>query len=107
MFCIECGKCLPDGAKFCAFCGKPLPQLSGVQPAPAAYTEPPAASPGGANDMDVTLLPHLPGTEPVSKGCGCSEKQEDMVYAPGRGVYFVSYDELFFFSEESSFSPTR
>lgn len=101
MFCIECGKCLPDGAKFCAFCGKPLPQLSGVQPAPAAYTEPPAASPGGANDMDVTLLPHLPGTEPVSKGCGCSEKQEDMVYAPGRGVYFVSYDELFFFSEES------
>lgn len=31
MFCMNCGKALPDGAKFCMYCGTPL----GTAPAPA------------------------------------------------------------------------
>ena len=31
MFCMNCGKALPDGAKFCMYCGTPL----GAAPAPA------------------------------------------------------------------------
>ena len=31
MFCMNCGKVLPDGAKFCMYCGTPL----GAAPAPA------------------------------------------------------------------------
>ena len=31
MFCMNCGKALPDGAKFCMYCGTPL----GAASAPA------------------------------------------------------------------------
>lgn len=27
MFCQKCGKVIPDGAKFCSFCGAPVPEL--------------------------------------------------------------------------------
>lgn len=31
MFCMNCGKALPDGAKFCMYCGTPLGAAAGAR----------------------------------------------------------------------------
>lgn len=92
MFCMDCGKFLPDGAKFCAFCGKPQPQLSSNPPVPPTYAEPPqpVQTSGGLDDLCWKTQPAV---------MGCSEKQENLVYAPGWGVYFIRERNLFSFCE--------
>ena len=89
MFCIECGKPLPEGAKFCAYCGKPQPDLPAVP-------EQTTAVPDISNDLFTPLFPvERPDSVP-----GCSEKQGNLVYAPGFGPYFIKDNNLFFFSEK-------
>ncbi len=92
MFCMDCGKFLPDGAKFCAFCGKPQPQLSSNPPVPPTYAEPPqpVQTSGGLDDLCWKTQPAV---------MGCSEKQENLVYAPGWGFYFIRERNLFSFCE--------
>ena len=53
MFCMNCGKALPDGAKFCMYCGTPLgaaaaPAQSGCCLPGRKYLSCDALYPGGA-----------------------------------------------------------
>ena len=54
MFCYKCGKSVPDGAKFCGFCGAPQKKAASAEPkiVPTAPPQPQAvpshAGPGGA-----------------------------------------------------------
>lgn len=76
MFCMECGTKLPDNAKFCMNCGTPVGQTAA---APATPVTPKAAE----------VKPAAPKSEPVPV-YGCSEKAGGMVYAPGKGLYFLA-----------------
>lgn len=72
MFCIECGKPLPDGAKFCAFCGtkQEIPQTFWLE--------------------DSLFDQMFPPVSPSAYGrFGCSEKQGNMVYVPEKGIFFI------------------
>lgn len=109
MFCMDCGKFLPDGARFCAFCGKPQPQLSGNPPAPPAYTEQPQPSGNPPAPPAYTEPPQPVQTsggllddfcwDEMPPVMGCSEKQGEMVYAPGWGVYFIRDNNLVYFCQ--------
>lgn len=74
MFCIECGKANPDGAKFCAYCGvklftgEPVPT---IEPIPAASDAAPA-QPMAPHAADVPpkeepVQPETPAQEPVKQ----------------------------------------
>ena len=46
MFCINCGKQLEEGSRFCPYCGARVPDLTGSGPAEPGY---PTGQPGGAD----------------------------------------------------------
>lgn len=63
MFCSNCGKVLPDGAKFCSACGQPI-EIPYETPAPEPAPEPPKPEPPKSEPKaDEPLF--VPAPEPV------------------------------------------
>ena len=59
MFCSACGQSFPEGARFCAVCGRPLSAAAGAAPAGAGVPTPPgapAASPINEFFQDVAAV---------------------------------------------------
>ena len=74
MFCVYCGKSLPDGSRVCCYCGKPVVELkeSAADAAenqnPAAVPEPaapPADPPAAEPAPDVPEMPEQPAAPDV------------------------------------------
>lgn len=74
MFCVYCGKSLPDGSRVCGYCGKPVVELkeSAADAAenqnPAAVPEPaapPADPPAAEPAPDVPEMPEQPAAPDV------------------------------------------
>ncbi|KFI93828.1 hypothetical protein BISA_1650 [Bifidobacterium saguini DSM 23967] len=59
MFCPSCGKPNAEGAKFCAYCGKPMPQ----QPAQQAAPQQPTQSASSSQPQPSIPLPNQSGTQ--------------------------------------------
>ena len=75
MFCINCGKQLEDGSRFCPYCGAKVPDI--VSSNPTAYPDPtnptgaPAGSPAGNPDASNPFQPQNPeGIDQEQTGAG-------------------------------------
>lgn len=101
MFCCKCGKTIPDDALFCSYCGSRQQVTCG--------------SCGAALATDAVFC-HKCGT-PVNRAAaetlasksfaasggkvsehiyGCSEKQNDLLYVDGKGIYYLNDCNLYF-----------
>lgn len=81
MFCTACGAALPDNAKFCMNRGTPTAGAS--PPGPPAES----ASPS------------------VYGSYGCSERQGNLVYVPGRGLFLIHESQALCFVPEEGGTP--
>lgn len=88
MFCMNCGKALPDGARFCMYCGTPL----GAAPAPAAAR---FCLPGRKYLSCETLYPGGTYTEsPAYQHDRERMKASELASTPYSGFDFTNYAPL-------------
>jgi len=68
MFCQQCGKANPDGARFCDNCGTPIQQASVPQPPPPVYSPAQPAYPQPVYPQPAMAPPFIPRGEIRSPG---------------------------------------
>ncbi len=65
-FCINCGKQLPEGAKFCLECGTPVASIPSPAPVPEPVSEPVVETPAPVPEPEPVVETPAPAPEPVA-----------------------------------------
>lgn len=102
MICVKCGQNIPDGSLFCNHCGAKqetrCPQCGALLPTGSRFCNQCGASVSGQPKPAAPSF--VPSPAAVGKHVyGCSEKQGDMVYVPGKGLYYLYLCNLYFVAE--------
>lgn len=79
MYCSACGKKCPDGARFCAYCGERLPELSPEAPTPATSESQQASAAVPDLPQAEEAAPEASGSEPSVSDAPVSDEPEQMV----------------------------
>ena len=107
MYCCKCGKTIPDEALFCSYCGSRQQAVCSscgtVLAADAAFCHKCGTQVNSAAAAAPAPKRFVASGSSTSKHVyGCSEKQNDMVYVEGKGLYYLYDCNLYLLSEGES-----